>query len=605
MHGRVQRETYPTSPRLFPVYLANNPSIEYKETMGQAPTELQTSEDKTPFAIKQTKGKEETILIVDDDSMVRSALEMVLTAAGFEVISAKNGEHALRLMLSAKVAVILCDEKMPGMSGTDVLKSIALMQPDAVRILMTAVLDETVAMNAINEGRVFQLLQKPWDEAHLIQMLKNALKQYHLTEENKRLEALLAEKQDALIRSLQNLRQEIKVASVIHETLLLGVIPKGIPGITIEATTIPSKDIDGDFFDFYIQEDKVFDLAIGDVMGKGITASVVGTAVKTHLLRYANPLPILYGPSTELMRLSPLEIVFRLDREISDKLMRLEYFVCLLYGRFDLQKQIFHFVNCGVPSPIHYSRSREKAAYLEADNFPIGFQSVEAFKESEALFSAGDLFVFCSDGVTEARSPKGEVYGRERLLRLINDSVNLAPQEIIEGIQDSILMFSEKDQYDDDLSLIVIKIEDGLSSGSIANAIAFRTVLKELMRLRICINERLREWHYHDEIFAEKLELAANEAFCNIVEHGYSFSKNGKILVEIRKEEKGVTLEFYDQGVSIDPQRLKDAEVAKEKGHSFGLYIIKTACDYVEYEPKTNLKEWNRLKLYKSYSVGG
>jgi anti-sigma regulatory factor (Ser/Thr protein kinase) len=125
------------------------------------------------------------------------------------------------------------------------------------------------------------------------------------------------------------------------------------------------------------------------------------------------------------------------------------------------------------------------------------------------------------------------------------------------------------------------------------------------MRLRICIKERLREWHYHDEIFAEKLELAANEAFCNIIEHGYSFSKNGKILVEINREKEGVSLEFYDKGVSIDPERLKDADSAKEKGRSFGLYIIKTACDHIEYEAKKSPNEWNRLKLYKAYSIRG
>lgn len=574
-------------------------------------TESKASDERAAFLelkIKAQKEGEETILIVDDDPLVRTALEHSLIQAGFEVIVAKDGDHALRLMRSVKVAIILCDQKLPGISGVNLLKSIALIQPDAIRILMTAALDETVAKMAVNESKVYQLIEKPWDEAYLIQTLKGALKHYQLVEENKRLHALLLEKHEALKGSIQNLRQEIKVASIIHETLLLGSVPKGIPGITIEATTIPSRDIDGDFFDFFVQEDRIFDLAIGDVMGKGITASVVGTAVKTHLMRFANPLPIIYGkskPSGEALRLSPEEIVFRLEREISEKLMRLEYFVCLLYGRFDLQKQTFTFVDCGIPGPIHYSFDKKEARYLVSDNYPIGIASQATFEFSENYFSAKDLFVFCSDGVTETRSPNGEVFGSARLLHLIRESALLAPHEIIESIQDSVLLFSQKDHYDDDLSLIVIKIEDGVNEGLIANAIAFRSELKELMRLRVCIKERLREWHYLEEAFSEKLELAANEAFCNIVEHGYSFSKTGRILVEIKKENDGVCLEFYDQGKSLDPGKLKEAELAIERSHGFGLYIIQTACDSVVYESKSNASMWNRLKLYKRYLLGG
>lgn len=551
---------------------------------------------------------DETVLIVDDDPLVRTSLEQTLTKAGFEVIVAKDGPHALHLLKSLKIAVILCDQKMPGMSGLEVLKTIAKTEPEVVRVLMTASPDSGVAIGAVNEGKVYQFIEKPWDEALLIQTMRGALKQFQLAHENKNLQNLLLEKHKALTQSLKNLHQEIKMASVIHETLLVGSVPKGIPGVTIEAVTVPSKGIDGDFFDFFGQGGRVFDIAIGDVMGKGITASVVGTAVKTQLLRFANPVSIVHEPlpqEKENLKISPQEIVSKLSKEIAEKLMRLEYFVCLLYGRFDLSKKTFSFVDCGTPGPIHYSHADGLARYAECENYPIGIFSPKKYSLCDVAFSPNDLFVFCSDGVTEARAPSGEVFGGERLLDLVQRSAALEPKELIELIQDSVLSFSQKDHYDDDLSLIVVRIEEGVEKGKVAESISFRSRLEELGRLRSSLKERLKEWNYTDEEFALKLELVANEVFCNIVEHGYSFKENGKIFVDLRKEGGGVCMEFFDCGVSLEPSRLINAELSPERSQGFGLYIIKTVCDLVEYHGKDATHTWNRLKVLKLYPSGG
>ncbi|CRX37406.1 ATP-binding SpoIIE family protein phosphatase [Estrella lausannensis] len=556
---------------------------------------------------RRTIGKgDETILIVDDDPLIRSLLEQSLTQAGFEIIVAKDGDHALHLMKSVRVAAIVCDQKMPGMAGLEVLKTVAEIEPDVVRVLMTASPDSGVAIRAVNEGKVYQFIEKPWDEALLIQTMKGAVRQYKLVHENKTLQTLLLEKHNALTQSLKNLHQEIKMASIIHETLLVGSVPKGINGMSIEAVTVPSKGIDGDFFDFFNQGGRVFDIAVGDVMGKGITASVVGTAVKTQLLRFANPVSALYGDSEKApMRLTPQEIVFKLSHEIADKLMRLEYFVCLIYGRFDLDRQIFSFVDCGTPGPIHFSHALQRAKYAECKNYPIGIVSPKKYAYNELSFAPNDLFVFCSDGVTEARSPEGEVFGSSRLLEIVENSARLEPKDLIELIQDTVLSFAQKDHYDDDLSLIVVRIDEGIEEGKIAKEISFSSRLEELGRLRCCLRERLREWNYSDEEFALKLELVANEVFCNIVEHGYSFKENGKIFVDIRKEKGGVCMEFFDKGDSLEPSRLIHAELSPEKSQGFGLYIIKTVCDLVEYQCKNSKQKWNRLKVLKTYPSGG
>ncbi len=127
-----------------------------------------------------------TVLIVDDEPRVLDALEAVL-AAEFRVLRAPGGEAALALLRSEDVAVVVSDHRMPGMSGVELLRRSQECAPDAVRIILTAYTDVDSLVEAINTGRIYHFIAKPWDRKELVLVVRRAAERYRLAQENARL----------------------------------------------------------------------------------------------------------------------------------------------------------------------------------------------------------------------------------------------------------------------------------------------------------------------------------------------------------------------------------------------------------------------------------
>jgi two-component system, probable response regulator PhcQ len=116
-----------------------------------------------------------TILLVDDDENLLSGLARALRGQPFAVCTARNGEEAIWRLQTRSIDVIVADERMPGMSGVQLLTWIAENHPDVVRIVLTAHAEAEMAMRAINDAAVFRFLQKPCDEARLAVAIGEAI----------------------------------------------------------------------------------------------------------------------------------------------------------------------------------------------------------------------------------------------------------------------------------------------------------------------------------------------------------------------------------------------------------------------------------------------
>jgi response regulator RpfG family c-di-GMP phosphodiesterase len=128
------------------------------------------------------------VLIVDDESVIRGAIEETLRDQGYEVTTACDGLKALEYLNHQTFAVILSDQRMPRMMGLEFLSKAKTVQPDASRILMTAVLDLHTIVNAINTGEIFRFLVKPWLNEELVVTIKNAVQRYELVAANRQLQ---------------------------------------------------------------------------------------------------------------------------------------------------------------------------------------------------------------------------------------------------------------------------------------------------------------------------------------------------------------------------------------------------------------------------------
>ena len=120
------------------------------------------------------KARPVTLLIVDDEPAILKALQRIVRDEGYKVITALDGEEALRLVASETVDVVLSDMDMPGMSGLDLMVRLRRNHPSAVRLLLTGRGTLAAAVGAINDGEVYRFMTKPWDIDELREVLRQA-----------------------------------------------------------------------------------------------------------------------------------------------------------------------------------------------------------------------------------------------------------------------------------------------------------------------------------------------------------------------------------------------------------------------------------------------
>jgi len=143
-----------------------------------------------------------TILIVDDEQAVLSALERSLKLDGNEVVKTTNPHRALEIIREQAIDVIISDHLMPQMKGLDLLREVSRLKPDIVRIILTGHADLELATRAINEGEVYRFFNKPWDDEALRLDIRLALSHRRLEKENAQLSDEV-QRQSGIIKSLE------------------------------------------------------------------------------------------------------------------------------------------------------------------------------------------------------------------------------------------------------------------------------------------------------------------------------------------------------------------------------------------------------------------
>ncbi len=117
----------------------------------------------------------DTVLLVDDDADTLDLLVRLLRREPYSVLACSSGADALEILARAEIAVLVVDERMPGLSGSDLLAEVCVTYPGTVRMMLTGAASMDVAMRAINQGHVFRFLQKPIHAADLRAAIREAL----------------------------------------------------------------------------------------------------------------------------------------------------------------------------------------------------------------------------------------------------------------------------------------------------------------------------------------------------------------------------------------------------------------------------------------------
>lgn len=167
--------------------------------------------------------KRPKILVVDDEEIVLVALRETIRLAGYEVVTAIDAVKALEEVKNQEFAVILTDQQMPGMTGLEFLAQAKTIQPNATRILITAVLDLRTVIEAINKGEIYRFIVKPWLREELLATIKNAVQRYDLVVTNNKLQAEAIAMNEKLRELNASLESQIKLVEEKNKALELNL----------------------------------------------------------------------------------------------------------------------------------------------------------------------------------------------------------------------------------------------------------------------------------------------------------------------------------------------------------------------------------------------
>jgi len=159
------------------------------------------------------------ILIVDDEEIVLVALRNTLLREGYSVVASPHAIHALSVLKEQSFSVIITDQQMPMVTGLEFLAQVREIQPEATRILITAVLSLSTVIDAINKGEIYRFIVKPWLREELLATVKNAVQRHELISKNARLQAST----QTMNQQLQELNRALKsqVARVAEQNAQL------------------------------------------------------------------------------------------------------------------------------------------------------------------------------------------------------------------------------------------------------------------------------------------------------------------------------------------------------------------------------------------------
>ncbi|MCX6697276.1 MAG: SpoIIE family protein phosphatase [Methanoregula sp.] len=248
---------------------------------------------------------------------------------------------------------------------------------------------------------------------------------------------------------LERKNAELQIAAQIQESFLPAII-EPVPGYDIAAMSIPAKVVGGDFYDI-IPGARMRDkkehvgIIIADVSGKGLSAAIF-MALSIVIIR-------VNAAWHEMP-----EDIFRDANTIITAEQKANMFVTAFFGVLNRALQTFTYVNAGHNSPMVLHAYDDHIIELEPTGIALGLMEDSLYKKATIPLTSGDLIVLFTDGVTEATNIREELYGEERLQRIILANRRLSAGEITKKILLDVQEFTGEAPQSDDITLLVVKV---------------------------------------------------------------------------------------------------------------------------------------------------
>jgi sigma-B regulation protein RsbU (phosphoserine phosphatase) len=372
-------------------------------------------------------------------AQLRSLRERVLSLALLrkEVASSGPSWLPLVLVLGAVAAVAYADHRVVSVSLVYLyilpigLGAIFLRKVISYSLIAACVLfHDYYSPRYINVGmRIFHNLSAMLCFAFVVYVIERYM------EQRESLAKTVQQQRDDLLR-------DVELAAQVQR-LFLPLNKPAIDGLEIAGMMQPARGVSGDYYDYFPIDANTTQIIIADVSGKGVPAALLMSATAAAMRLEANH------------ERNMLEQVERLNSgilSVSDA----DRYVTLLLAEIDVQKRKLQYVNCGHNPALLFRPTTGTLTHLDSSCPPIGLSPEEICELSSANLAPGDVVVFYTDGVTEAKTPLGEEFGMERLSATVRRGSSLSAEELMTDIYTAAANFCG-DDFADDVTLLVVK----------------------------------------------------------------------------------------------------------------------------------------------------
>jgi len=366
--------------------------------------------------------------------------------------------------------------------------------------------------------------------------------------------------------------KEIVLASRMQAELLVPPLPGCPGGMAVASHFSAASGMGGDFHAMVEHSPTCCDLLIGDVMGKGLHAAIVGAAVKLELHR------CLLDLKQDGTLPTPAAIINALDVRLRPKLQAFECFVTLAYLRCDLENELITHVGCGHPETLLIDEHR--VSRLDNHHPPLGIVPLTAQDQTITAWPAGASILMYSDGLTETVNDHGQALGEAALIDALikTDTAQWHPMAMAAAVLDVASRHQGENAQMDDWTLIALR-----RPKESEHYLELPAQLSSLAALRQSLRNFAAD--VADQSLLDRAELISAEVFSNIVRHGMDEQdKVRNIGICLQKANGSISLSFHYRGIDFEPtgeHALPEPELLTEGG--LGLPLIFSLCDSVRY----------------------
>jgi serine phosphatase RsbU (regulator of sigma subunit) len=271
-----------------------------------------------------------------------------------------------------------------------------------------------------------------------VELLNTAANQAAIAIENARLYRSEADK--------QKIERDLDLARKIQQSLLPTCIPD-LRGLDICGQMIPAMQVGGDYFDLIPVSDKKIYVVVGDVSGKGLSASLYMTKLQT----------MMQLACVDSRR--PRDILIEINKKLYTS-MEKDWFITITLALFDMETNSVKVCRAG-HAPLLAALNGTVEIY-RTQGIGVGLEKGIIFDktldEEEISLSPGKIFAFYSDGITEAIDEKEEFFGEESLIDLLKNKTSLRSTELVDIIWDSLKQFRGRAEQNDDMTVVLVKV---------------------------------------------------------------------------------------------------------------------------------------------------